>query len=82
MRLGGVADGGDLGHQLVVDVQAAGGVEHDDVVAAEGGLLARALGDGDRVLAGDDGEGVDADLEPRGWRAAPWRRGGGCRGRP
>ena len=64
VRLGRVADGGDLGHQLVVDVQAAGGVEHDDVVAAEGGLLARPFGDGDGVLAGDDGQGVDADLVP------------------
>ena len=52
MRLGRVADGGDLGHQLVVDVEAAGGVEHDDVVAAERRLLLGALGDGDGVLAG------------------------------
>ena len=62
MRLGGVADRGDLGHQLVVDVQAAGGVEHHHVVAAEGGLLRGALGDRDGVLAGDDRQGVDADL--------------------
>ncbi len=62
VRAGGVADGGDLGHQLVVDVQAAGGVEHDDVVAAEGGLLLGAFGDRDGVLAGDDRQGVDADL--------------------
>ena len=62
VRLGRVADGGDLGHQLVVDVQAAGGVEHDHVVAAERRLLLRALGDRDRVLAGHDRQGVDADL--------------------
>ena len=62
LRVGGVADGGDLGHQLVVDVEAAGGVEHDDVVAAEGGLLLRALRDRHRILAGDDRQGVDADL--------------------
>jgi hypothetical protein len=61
-RLGRVADGLDLGHQLVVDREAAGGVEEDDVVAAERRLLLGALGDGDGVLAGDDGQGVDADL--------------------
>ena len=62
VRVGRVADRGDLGHQLVVDVQPAGGVEHHDVVAAERRLLLGALGDRDGVLAGDDRQGVDADL--------------------
>ena len=44
-------------------MQAAGGVEHHHVVAAERRLLLGALGDGDRVLAGDDRQGVDADLQ-------------------
>ena len=43
-------------------MQAAGGVEHVDVVATEARLRLGALGDGDRVLALDDGERVDADL--------------------
>jgi hypothetical protein len=61
-RVGDVADGLDLGHELFVDGQAPGGVEHVDVVAAEGGLRLGALGDGDGVLALDDGQRVDADL--------------------
>ncbi len=61
-RVGHVADGGGLRDQVVVDMQAAGGVEHVDVVAAEAGLGLGALGDRDRVFALDDRQGVDADL--------------------
>ena len=53
-----------------------------DVVAAERRLLPRALGDRDRVLAGDDRQRVDADLASRGSRAAPSPPAGGCRARP
>ena len=60
---GRVANRLDLGHQVVVDVQPPGGVEHDHVVAAERRLLAGALGDRDRVLPGDDRQRVDADLD-------------------
>src|SRR5262249_23778965 len=51
-----------LEHQLLVDVEPAGGVEDDDVVAFEAALLERAPGDRHRLLAGDDGQRVDADL--------------------
>ena len=61
-RVGHVAHGCGLRDQLFVDLQAAGGVEHVDVIAAKAGLRLGALGDGDRVLALDDGQGVDADL--------------------
>jgi hypothetical protein len=61
-RVGNVADGLDLGHELLVDGQAPGGVEHEDVVAAEGGLRLGAFRDGDGVLSLYDGERVDADL--------------------
>ena len=61
-RLGDVADLGRLVHQRLVDVQAAGGVEHDDVVAAERRLLLGALRDLHGVLARDDRQRVDADL--------------------
>ena len=78
----GVADRGDLGHQLVVDVEAAGGVEHDDVVAAERGLLpARAS----RSPPGP-GRGRSAGCRRRpGCRGSPAAAsppGGGCRARP
>ena len=43
-------------------MSAAGGVEHHDVEAAEPGRLQRAAGDLHGRLAGDDRQGVDADL--------------------
>ncbi len=46
-----------LGHQLLVHMQAAGGIEHDHVMALEPAGLERAPGDGDRRLARDDGQG-------------------------
>ena len=58
-----LAHRGDLEHQLLVDVEPAGGVEHDDVVAlACAPTCERAPGDRDRPLAGDDRQGRDADL--------------------
>ena len=47
-------DLGHLGHQRLVDMGAAGGVEDDHVMAAELGRLHGAPGDLDRRLAGDD----------------------------
>ncbi len=54
VRLDLIAHGGDFGHQLFVDVLAAGGVEDDDVIAADLGARHGAPGDIDRALAGDD----------------------------
>ena len=61
-RLGDVADGLHLVHQDFVDMQASGGVEEDDVIAAEIGLGLGALGDLDGGFALDDGQAVHADL--------------------
>ncbi len=55
-------DGLHLAHQLVVDVETARGVEQDDVIALQLGRLERALGDLDRLLAGDDRQRVDVRL--------------------
>ena len=44
-------DLGHLGHQRLVDMGAAGGIEYHHVVAAEPGRLNRALCDVDRRLA-------------------------------
>ena len=66
-----VLDGDQLAHQLVVDVQAAGGVDDDDVAAGVAGFDKGATGARDRVevagriehthtgLAGDDRELFD-----------------------
>ena len=62
MRLGDTRDLRRLGHQRFVDMGAAGGVEHQHVIAAELGCLDRALGDACRVLAFDDGKRGDAGL--------------------
>ena len=71
-----------LGHQRLVDMRAAGRVEHDDVVALQARGLFGALGDLHRRLARDDGERVDADLPPEHSRAAPARPGASRRARP
>ena len=63
--LGRVGGGGDrlhLGHQRLVDVEAAGGVEQQHVVALQLRRLERAPGDLDRLLAGDDRQRVDVGL--------------------
>ena len=52
----------DFAHQLFVDVDAAGGIEQHDVVAAEARSFERALGDLLRRLAGNDRQRVDAGL--------------------
>ena len=49
VRLDRVADVGGLLHQLGVDTEAAGGVDHDDVVQRALGLGDRVAGDLDRV---------------------------------
>ena len=54
-RVGGGANGGEFGHQPFVDVQAAGGVEQQDVEAAEAGGAQRALGDRHRRLPATTG---------------------------
>ena len=59
---------GDIGHRLhlvhqrLIDMQATGGVEHDDVEALQLGRLQRALGDVDRLLARDDRQRRDIGL--------------------
>ena len=45
----GGLDGLQLAHQRLVDMQTAGGVQKDDVVAVVSGVLHRLLGDGHRV---------------------------------
>ena len=45
----GSLDGLQLVHQRLVDMQTAGGVQKDDVVAVVSGVLHRLLGDGHRV---------------------------------
>ena len=56
-----------LGHQRLVDVQAAGGVDDQHVLAVALGLVARPGGDLDRVGVGaalvDGGAGLGADLD-------------------
>ena len=51
-----------LGHHRLVEGGAAGGVEHDHVVAAEPAGLDGAARDLHRALPGDDRQGIDADL--------------------
>ena len=62
IRLG---DGGNLGrlvHHLVVERGAARRIQHEHIVAAELRSLDGAAGDVGRQLAGDDWQGIDADL--------------------
>ena len=65
-----------LGHQRIVDVEAAGGVEQDDVIGLQLGRLDRALGDIDRLLAGDDRQRVDVGLAPEHRQLLLRRRAG------
>jgi hypothetical protein len=62
VRVRRLFDLGHLDHEGLVDMGAAGGVEHDHVVAAELAGLDGTAGDLHRRLAGDDGQGIDADL--------------------
>ena len=56
-----LAHRGDFEHQLLVDVQPAGGVEHHDVVALAPPDFQRAPGDLDRALPRHDRQCRDAD---------------------
>src|SRR5690606_34507956 len=51
-------------HQAIVDLEPAGGVDDDRVVAAFAGVLDRVGGDFDRVLAGPFLVNGDVDLLP------------------
>ena len=62
MRVGLLLDVGHLDHQGFVDMRTAGGVEDDDVMAAELCGLYGARRDIDRRLAGYDRQRVDAGL--------------------
>ncbi|MNX77879.1 hypothetical protein D3C86_1094410 [compost metagenome] len=62
MRIGLLLDVGHFQHQGFVDVGTAGGVENDDVMAAELCSLHGARGDICRRLAGNDRQRVDAGL--------------------
>ena len=62
VRIGGALHVGRFRHHRVVEGGAAGGVEQHDVVAAELAGLQRALRNLRRLLAGDDRQGLDADL--------------------
>ena len=52
VRLDGLADADQLGHELLVDVQAAGGVDDQDVLAVGLGLVERPRGDVHWVATG------------------------------
>ena len=60
-------DPGQLLHQRLVDVQAAGGVDDQHVLAVARGLVERPAGDVDRIAVGallvDRGTGLRADLD-------------------
>ena len=62
MRLTDTANGGDLVHQHFVDMQAAGGIQDDHIVAAETTGLHRAFRNINRLLAVDDRQGGDIGL--------------------
>ncbi len=79
MRINQRLDGGDFGHQLLVDMLAAGGIQDHTVIAADACALAmRAFGDGQWILACNDGQGGDAGLLAQARATAPSRRGGWC----
>ena len=54
----------DFVHQLVVDVEASGCIENQDVVAVDHGFVLRPQRDFDRRLALADGQGADPGLLP------------------
>ncbi len=62
VRLRDVRDGLHLVHQRLIDVQPAGGIEHDDVEALQLRRLQRTPGDVDRLLPGHDRQRRDLDL--------------------
>ena len=76
VRIGGGLDAGHFRHQLLVDRLAAGGVENEDVIAADLGGGQGALGDGERILARDDGQAWRRRPARPARAAVPWRRDG------
>jgi hypothetical protein len=80
--LGAVADSAISAISGFVDNSAAGGVEHDHVMAAELGRLHGARGDLDRADWPAMIGSVSTPICSPRWRAAPARPGGACRARP
>ena len=60
MRLTDTANGGDLIHQHFVDMQAAGGIKDDHIIAPDDRL--HAFRNINRLLAVDDRQGGDIGL--------------------
>ena len=81
-RLRGVAHRRHLVHQRLVDVEPAGGVEDEDVVAFALGLLERAPGDVDRPLAQRRSAASARRSGGRARRAAPAPPDAARRARP
>ena len=82
VRIGGAADFRRFGHHRFVERDAAGGVEHHHVVAAEARRLHGAARDLHRRLAFDHRQAYRPRPGGRARRAAPWRPAGGCRATP
>ena len=68
VRLHGIPHRYDFVHQLVVDVEASSGVEHQDVVAVDNSLALCPQRDFDRRLARADGQGADSRLPPQNFK--------------
>ena len=83
MRVDGLLDVGQLGHELGVDVQAAAGVHDEDVLALRAGALGGPLGDVHGVAVGplliDVHAGLLADLDQLVHRGGPVDVAGGHR---
>src|SRR5690606_11946357 len=62
VRLGDLLDGDRFGHQLFIDMGAAGRVENEHVITAETAFALGAAGDLDRRFGRNDGQRIDADL--------------------
>ena len=78
----GLAHRRGLGHQLLVDMQAAGGIEHDHVDSLRDGRSgARAWRWRPAARPGRSAGSLPRP-DGRAPRAAPGRRAGGCRARP
>ena len=62
VRVRSLFDVGHFLHQRFVDGETTGGIENEDIIAAEASGHLGAFGDGDRHLALDDRQGVDLVL--------------------
>jgi len=62
MGICGGLDGGDFGHQLLIDRLAARSIQDQNVIAAHLGRCQSALGDGQRILARHHRQSGDARL--------------------